>query len=81
MKGREENLTLFAPLTPRQYHVLEWFFKEVAKAVFLEILALVFVPSVINSIDQPSPWIIAGGLIFSLTSLMTAVILAAKGKQ
>lgn len=68
-------------MTPAQYNVLVWFCKEVAKAVFLEVLALTFLPSAINVFERPSLFIIIGGTIFSLTFLWLAVMLTKKSKK
>lgn len=67
-------------LIPKQWRVLEWFCKEVAKAVFLESLAVAFIPELIQDV-QPDVWLILLGLLSSLTLLGLSVMLAKKGES
>lgn len=68
-------------ITARQCRVLEWFCKEVSKTMFLEVAGLTFIPQVLGLDYQPPIWLLAAGLVFSLTFILGAVMLAVQGEK
>lgn len=68
-----------APAVSReQYRVLVWFCREISRALFLEALALSFIPTIANVAATPPAWLLVSGFLFSLTLFIAAVMLAKK---